>query len=415
MKWGETMASCDWKKIKTAGEAKAMIRHSAEDERAKNHHANTDIDVTRSHLNQSFGTLGNYKDACAAYDRRLAELDAKPGANIRKDRVTLVGLVIPCPAGMDDNTARGWFKDVHTIIQRTFGTENVIGGSAQYDEMHEYQDAETKTIRTSRAHLHEYVVPERNGKLNAKLVTSRSAMIQLNNQVEKMTVEKYPGYTFMDGTKRKSRKSVEELKQESDSLQVMVEAREEAAKLIEEAQQTQKEAADRLAAVKQAERALKADRATLEADKAEFNQRKENWQETANNELTKAVSWVMRDYETAKAAYETAEIAASGVVKGFSVDTVDKYGSALSKAVKTRCEQVRYKGGKTLWDIAGNAITHAITDAISEVRPQTAGVRMEDQRKRTATGAEFAGRAERNARRLPDLPSGTSEDWSYER
>ena len=158
------MASVNWEKFKKSGEAKAKLRHSAADERAKTNHTNKDIDTSKTYLNLSFGALSKYDEVCEAYDERLAWLDEQPGANRRKDRVTLVGLYIPAPAGMDDMTARGWFVDVYEIVCDELGDDNVLGGSAQFDETHEYVDVETKEKRMSRAHLHAYAVPEKDGK-----------------------------------------------------------------------------------------------------------------------------------------------------------------------------------------------------------------------------------------------------------
>lgn len=91
------MASCDWKKLKMPQQVKAMLRHCTTDERLKNEHSNLEIDKTRTHLNIAFGAMKDYKTAAAFYDERLGKLDAMPGANKRKDRVTAIGLSIPFP------------------------------------------------------------------------------------------------------------------------------------------------------------------------------------------------------------------------------------------------------------------------------------------------------------------------------
>lgn len=226
------MASCDWQKIKLPQEAKAMLRHCVTDERMRSEHANTEIDKNRTRQNVAFGSMSSYVESCTRYDERIAELDAVEGANKRKDRVTLVGLSIPTPEGMPDDVARRWFADVYAHIEERFGSENVIGGSAHFDEVHEYKDAETGTKRESRAHLHAYVIPVHGEKLNAKKVMSKANMISLNREVEDMTRERYSEYRFMTGTKRKSKKSVEALKNESAER----EAEERARQIIADAQ-----------------------------------------------------------------------------------------------------------------------------------------------------------------------------------
>ena len=222
------MASCDWKKLKTPQQVKAMLRHCATDERLKNEHSNREIDKTRTHLNTAFGAMKDYKTAAAFYDERLAKLDAMPGANNRKDRVTAIGLSIPFPVSEKEAkeiphlstvfSQHNWYRDVYTTIEKRFGIDGVV----HYDETHEYTDAETGERRQSRPHLHVYVMPVVNEKLNAKNVMSKRNMIELNNAVEKIS----NGYcmSFMTGTKHKSTKSVEELKSASQLLDAEREA-----------------------------------------------------------------------------------------------------------------------------------------------------------------------------------------------
>lgn len=229
------MASCDFAKYKTAGEAKAMFRHCEEEVRERDSHANQDIDVNRTSLNMAFGYFRDgYEAVCKAYDDRIKDLDSKPNANKRKDRVTLVGINIPAPEGMDEATSREWFTKAYEVLTNTYG-ENLLGSAVHFDEVHEYVDSETGKTRMSRPHMHVYVIPSVDEKLNAKQVTSRRNMISLNNSIHTMTETDFKGYSFMNGTKRKSRKSVEELKQESDKAKIEVEARREASKIIEEA------------------------------------------------------------------------------------------------------------------------------------------------------------------------------------
>lgn len=239
------MASCDWQKIKTPQEAKAMLRHCVTDERMKTEHANTEIDKNRTQQNVAFGSMSDYVESCERYDERIAELDAVKGANKRKDRVTLVGLSVPTPEGMSDAVARRWFADVYAHIEERFGAENVIGGTAHFDEVHEYKDAETGARRESRAHLHAYVVPVAGDKLNAKQVMSKANMIALNREVEEITRERYPEYRFMTGTKRKSKKSVETLKNESAEREAEARAQQIVADAQRDAEQIRADAQTR--------------------------------------------------------------------------------------------------------------------------------------------------------------------------
>lgn len=90
------------------------------------------------------------------------------------------------------------------------------------DEKHAYIHAETGERCMSRSHLQCYVVPEHNGKLNGKWFSSRANMVKLNNSIHRMAQEQF-GVMFMDGSKRKSRKTVEQLKNESAYLAIQQE------------------------------------------------------------------------------------------------------------------------------------------------------------------------------------------------
>lgn len=228
------MASCNWEKFKLKTEAKAKMRHSCLDTRLIDKHSNEHINKDLSYKNLHFNGFEDYASVCKAYDERLKDLDSREGANKRKDRVTLVGLVISCPDGMPDDISREWFKGVYEMLENKYG-DSLIGGSAHYDEIHEYINADNKTVE-SRPHLHAYVMPVVDGKLNAKKFTARTAMIEMNNGIEHFTSREFPNYRFMDGSKQKSKKEVEQLKNESAARQIEREAKQKAEEIIKDAQ-----------------------------------------------------------------------------------------------------------------------------------------------------------------------------------
>lgn len=217
------MASVNFKKIKTAGEAKAIFRHCDEDERLKHEHENQQIDKSKTGLNSSIP--GGYKKLCNRYDTRIKELDSLPSANKRKDRVTLMSLEFPVPKDLPRDNYLSWFLATNRIIKDKYGDENVLGFHQHYDEEHEYMHPETQEMRMSRVHEHIYVVPEHDGKLNCKWCSNRANMIDLNNRIHEMTVRDY-GVEFMDGSKAKSKSEVNELK--NASRQAELKAREDA-------------------------------------------------------------------------------------------------------------------------------------------------------------------------------------------
>lgn len=80
---------------------------------------------------------------------------------------------------------------------------------------HAYIDLGTREIVTSRVHGHAAIVPDVNGKLNGKQFSARKNISSLNNAIHEMTMKQY-GVMFMDGTKKKGTKTVEELKRDSE-------------------------------------------------------------------------------------------------------------------------------------------------------------------------------------------------------
>lgn len=164
----------------------------------------------------------DYAAACQRYDERIAFLDSKPGANRRKDRVTCFGLNVSAPKDLKPEDEKAFFLAVIEIIINQYGEDNIVQYYMHQDEKHEYIHAETGERCMSRSHLQCYVVPEHNEKLNGKWFSSRANMVKLNNAIHRMAQEQF-GVMFMDGSKRKSRKTVEQLKNESAYLEVQQE------------------------------------------------------------------------------------------------------------------------------------------------------------------------------------------------
>lgn len=228
------MASCKFQGGKYHGkaEAKAHLRHddiSVENRRiaAK---GNPNIDISKSHLNRSLCGL-TYKEVCEKYDRRIEFLDNTTNTNCRKDRVTLQNIEIPVPAELDRRYYNKWFIKVADLLCDLYGRENFIEGQIHYDEEHEYISSETGELITSRVHAHFSIVPEVNGVLNGKKMSSRSNMRKLNNTIDNMTKVLF-GCSFMTGEKTKSRQTVDQLKNKSNRL--ALERREQSCKQREQ-------------------------------------------------------------------------------------------------------------------------------------------------------------------------------------
>lgn len=214
------MASVNFEKLKAAQQVKAMFRHCDGEKRLETNHSNIDINKSATPNNMQ-GNL-DYDAACKRYDDRIAYLDSQPGANRRKDRVTCFGLNVPAPRDLKPEDEKAFFMSVLEIIKNQYGEDNIIQYYVHQDEKHKYINAETGEQCMSRSHMQCYVVPEHNGKLNGKWFSNKSNMIKLNNAIHKLAQEQF-NVMFMDGSKKKSRKTVEQLKSESTYLEAQKE------------------------------------------------------------------------------------------------------------------------------------------------------------------------------------------------
>lgn len=233
------MASVDWQKHSGGTSVKAQFRHCDKDERLKAEHANEEIDKSLTHKNLSFGAFnGDYKSICHAYDERIKYIDEHAGLKKkpRKDRVTCMSWSISCPAGMSDDMASKWFTDVYDLLNTEYS--DVLGASAHFDEVHEYVDASTGKPAMSRPHMHVFVLPvvEKDGfrRLVGKDFSKRENIVKLNNRIQAMTEDKYPGHTFMTGVKHPGEyQTVEDLKRRSKEEQALQAEREKVNQEIE--------------------------------------------------------------------------------------------------------------------------------------------------------------------------------------
>lgn len=222
------MASVDYRKCKAGtGDAGALLRHCDAQERLKHDHGNEHINKDLTQFNAQGAR--SYRQTMSALRDRLAELDARPGANKRKDRVECFMLEVPVPAGHDPQR----FAEMAVReISDMYGERNVINWYLHVDEIHEYMNH--GEIKTSLAHIHVPVVPEIDGRLNGKAFSARARMIELNRRIDERARE-MGGPAFLTGEHPRKR-SVEELK--IASYRDASEAAQEAEKRAQKAQET---------------------------------------------------------------------------------------------------------------------------------------------------------------------------------
>ena len=190
--------------------------------------------------------------------------------------MTLQNIEIPVPENLPRQDYNKWFCRVGEILCDAYGRDNFIDAQIHYDEEHEYIDAETHEKRMSRVHMHASVVPEINGQLNCKRMSGRANMRKLNNAIEKMTVSEF-GCKFMDGSKKKSKQTINELKNDSAKLEAeqenkQLQAENEQLRHDNELQESALDSAYelRMAKIKRREQKVADDEKRLDEDKQQF-------------------------------------------------------------------------------------------------------------------------------------------------
>lgn len=221
------MASVNWKKMKSNGSVSAILRHNSRDSRDNmKTHNNKEIDMSKTKDNVALtlpDSPSKYIDRYETYKKRIEHADATKNKNKRKDRVTAFALEFSVPEGMtnhDDVVEFG--KKSAAACNSILGVKNFISCDIHFDEIHDYMDTNKKEMVKSRPHLHLlYTAFDEDDQLNGKKMSSRKNMVKLNKKIDEIAKEM--GYQFMTGSKKKSTKSVEELKSESRYLEAEAE------------------------------------------------------------------------------------------------------------------------------------------------------------------------------------------------
>lgn len=204
------MSSVSFKKLHGKSEVVSMIRHCDKDERKKHKHSNTDI--MTEHTDSNLQNIG-YREALRKYEERIQWLDSNSNSNKRKDRVTCFSLEIPAPAELPPESVESWYTMVTDFLKRKYKGQNIVSYYLHRDEIHQYYD--NGQLKTSRPHIHAFVIPESKGKLNGKLLSSRENMIRINKEIHDMTRDNFE-IDFMTGEDPR-RRTVEDLKRVSET------------------------------------------------------------------------------------------------------------------------------------------------------------------------------------------------------
>lgn len=182
-------------------------------------HANPDIDITRSDLNQAWVDKGEYEKFVT---HRIAE-GRKSTRAVRKDAVVLVdGIVTASPEDMARLTPkeRGqFFGDALAFIRKEFGAENVAYFTIHADE--------------TTLHAHWGAVPLKDGTLSWKAYfPTKYALSAFQDRFHEQVSAKYGmdrGKKREPGEKARRHRTVEAMKKENQKELEKVQAEVEAA------------------------------------------------------------------------------------------------------------------------------------------------------------------------------------------
>lgn len=169
------MANGNWHngRAKSRSQAKAWLRHNDKECRAdpQIRHANRKIDKSRTYLNFEVGPTKNLtlEEKFDRLEARLDELgyptDADLGEKNQNTPTCMQGIILNAPdalntvEALEDGRFEKWADAAAEEVCACFGEENVIAMYADVDEQHVYTDAKTGEKRTSRFHVHCFVVP----------------------------------------------------------------------------------------------------------------------------------------------------------------------------------------------------------------------------------------------------------------
>ncbi len=201
------MAGIGFKKLKSSGEVKAVLRHCDTEQRAKTkEHSNKDINPALTSMN--FEILDrSYEECCQMYDKAMEQAEKNSKRKIRVDAVRGVTNVYNCPKGLPKEQFKEWCQKVYNIVSDYVGEENMIQGYGHVDEVHDYYDPQTKEKTTSEEHLHIVFVPiTKDGQLNCKGITNDNYFYGLNDAIEEMTMRDYGLHYNLNSKENKERR-----------------------------------------------------------------------------------------------------------------------------------------------------------------------------------------------------------------
>lgn len=278
------MSSLNFKKLKQM-DLKPLLRHCDKYMRPKADHSN--IHINKEMTNKNMQLKRSYSETCKLFDDTIAELDKRPKANHRVDRVVAYAIEGPLPIPVDEDIEKNkkmaleWVKGIEKILREEYPEMVVLQEYIHYDEIHEYLNPETGEYVMSRPHVHIFVMPIVDGKLNSKkFFECKKSFFEFNNNLNELTVSIFgKGRPYFDGSKKKSLSSVEQLKIASEKAELEVRR-----KVAQEAEKN----------LKEREVALRQQKQIIEEREQDVNRREAKMMAFMKSEIGKRA---MEEYE----------------------------------------------------------------------------------------------------------------------
>lgn len=217
------MASVNWQKTNRVKLAKQAC-HFDNEKREKGNHSNKDIDKEKTKENYFLGAddFNDVQRKLNEYINRIDEEHPPRKKQKEADRASLVSMEFVCPREITDmGRSKEFFEATDELLRNRYG-EAYAGMSVHVDEVHEYLDPETKTMRLSCEHADAWVAADvewkdKKGELrrgiNGKNFETKKSLNELNKAFNDMCMRLF---NMPYGTGDEPRqKSIEQLKQAS--------------------------------------------------------------------------------------------------------------------------------------------------------------------------------------------------------
>lgn len=204
------MASVSVQKWGTAAACRGQCIHVY---REGKKYGNPDIDQDKTGC---VWVIGTAKECQKSIRETIAKIDKnRPPKRVKKDRKTVAELCVPAPReGTSQEDAMRFFATVYDELDAA--GYHVCGGAVHGDEVHDYVDPDDKRMHRSRLHMHVLLVPETDRGVNMKSWLTKSRFQELNALCDRVCMQEL-GHPYQDGSGRRSRGTVEALKEKSSA------------------------------------------------------------------------------------------------------------------------------------------------------------------------------------------------------